>query len=152
MLKYAIFLVVLATTKYDLSQVKQAPQVALQQLPDIDVIPAYLTAAHHSAAVSAARGANDGEPKDLVSLPDIGDVPDPCSLKAVGPGMGCQGEQEFGRKPDRCLVVPDWQPSGETCSQLVGGSARSDLLLQNVLLRINWVPPSAPLKNFQLVL
>lgn len=56
--------------------------------------------AYHPAAVSAARGAKDGELNDLVSLPDIGDVPDPCSLRASGPGMGCQGEGGFGRKTD----------------------------------------------------
>jgi len=137
-LKYEIF-VVFTTAKYNFSQAKRAPRVALQQLPD--AIPAYLTAAHHPAAVSAARGARDGELQDLVSLPDIGDVPGLCSLEASGSGVGCQGDQRFGRKPDRRLVMPDWQPSGENFPQPLGESARSDLVLQNVLFRINWVPP-----------
>lgn len=126
-LKYEMLVVVLGTKKCDLSQVKWAPQVALQWLPDRDVIPAYLMAAHHP--VSAAWGVNDEELKDVVSLLDIGDVPDPHSLKASGPGMGSQRDQGCGRKPDRCLVVPAWQPREETCSQPIRGSDRSDLLL-----------------------
>lgn len=146
----------MGTAKYDLSQVKRVPQVALQQLPHIDVIPAYLMATHHPAAVPAAWGAKDGDIKDLVSLTDIGDVPDPCSLedRVLQWAVGDQG---FGRKPYRHLVAPDCQPSRETCLQPIGESARSDLLLQNVLLRINWVPsrqispsekfPAGPIAN-----
>lgn len=61
--------------------------------------------------VSAAWGAKDGELKDLMSLPDIGDVPDLCSLKALGAGMGYQGDQGFSRRPDLLTGIQVGKPA-----------------------------------------
>lgn len=120
---------------------------------------------------SYSQGTTAGELKHQgqVGMSRTHTVPNARSWQGLFWGLGCKWLLQpmglvymspggyFVRKPGWLLAEPDGLPSRETSSQPVGRSARSDVLLQNMLLRINWFPlrwlkpseklPTGPIAN-----
>lgn len=118
------------------------------------MIPAYLMATHHPAAVPAAWGAKDGDVKDLVSLTDIGNVPDPCSLKDRALQWAVGGTRDLAEShTDIWLHLTDSQVGKPACNPSENLPEVISCYKMCCLGLIGSLQgKSAPLKNFQLVL